>query len=161
MKRLCMAVSLALVASVGLAQSVDSASADMGEHSRFTNVRGDVTFEPEKGGGLIVRDDLRGLDAKAAYDLHLLSNCPETAPFDRKAIDELKQARRKGRKLLTMKAGEAGKTRLLVKDLALSGPASVIGKGLLLSRGDEPVECAVITPPFAPFPGAAEPANRN
>lgn len=137
--------------SPGQAQTPGSASADLGEGSRYPEIKGSVLFT-EGNDGIEISNQLRGLDPKKKYDLFLLPvGCPVIPPLDQAGIEKLKQARRTARKLRTINAG-GGEANTTVKSLSLE---SVIAKGLLLSRGDEPVGCANVLPPFGLPPAPA------
>jgi len=139
--------------SVVYADPGDTAYAPLGTATRFTNLNGSVGLE-EGTDGVQINNALGGLDPKKKYDLYLLTaSCPARAELDDAGIKKLKQAAKTGRKLATIDS--SGKQTPPVKGLAVK---SLFSKGLLISQGGKPIECADIAPtsfgpPPAPPPG--------
>jgi len=135
-------VAAACTLSLIYAQAGDSASAPLGEATRYTKLNGSVRFQDGKNGVEII-NELSGLDPKQTYDLYLLrAGCPAKAPLNDAGIGKLKQAAKTAQKLGTIDS--RGKANPPVKGLSVK---SALSKGLLLSQGGEPIECADIAPP--------------
>jgi hypothetical protein len=133
-------------ASVSLAQS--SAYAPLGQAQRFTGVNGTVAFEDGKD-SLEISNNLGGLAAGKSYDLYVLSSdCPTAAPLTAAKIEQLRKAASTARKLATL--ASTGNSQLLVKQLMV---AEMMSKGVLLMQGNDPIDCATVSPTtFGPPP---------
>jgi hypothetical protein len=148
MKIRAILATIVLCSVLQAAQFDNSAYADLGRRSRYTETTGQVTFAEEKS-GLSITDTLR-LQPNHSYEVYVLTEkCSASAPLNAAQEKMLQQSMSKGRKILSVD-GKGKKTPAPTTGMTIK---TIMSKGLLLNRDGKPIDCEDIAPTsFGPPP---------